>query len=63
MISLEQAEARIIRAWRQRHDYTQEGLAEALGVTAKTVRNWESGRTSPPQFLFSALQSINKGEG
>lgn len=32
---------------RQKVGVTQEALAEALGVTDHTVRNWEKGRAEP----------------
>jgi DNA-binding XRE family transcriptional regulator len=32
---------------RERVDLTQKQIAEALGVTEQTVRNWEHGRVEP----------------
>jgi transcriptional regulator with XRE-family HTH domain len=32
---------------RSEKGWTQQELADALGVTVQTVRNWESGRTHP----------------
>jgi DNA-binding transcriptional regulator YiaG len=34
-----------IRAYRKAHNITQEDLAFRLGVTARTIRYWESGHT------------------
>lgn len=32
---------------REQRGLTQEAVAEALGVTDHTIRNWEKGRTEP----------------
>jgi transcriptional regulator with XRE-family HTH domain len=36
-----------IRRARERKRWTQQQLADALGVNIKTVDNWENSRTSP----------------
>ena len=33
---------------RQAAGLTQCGLAQKLGITPQTLRNWEAGRTEPP---------------
>ena len=38
-----------IKALRKQHSFTQEQLAEALGVTTGAVYKWESGQ-SPVSF-------------
>lgn len=40
---------RIMRAVRVGQGLTQVQVAERLGVTARTVHNWESGRVVPPK--------------
>lgn len=37
---------------RQKAKVTQKQLAEALGVTDHTVRNWEKGREEPRLFIW-----------
>lgn len=37
-----------LRALRTQAGLTQEGLADLLGTTVGTIKNWESGRTEPP---------------
>lgn len=39
-----------------RHRYSQRDVAEVLNVDVRTVRRWESGETSPSDFLCDALQ-------
>lgn len=36
--------------------YNQRELAEALGVTARTLRRWEVGETEPPPYLADAIR-------
>ena len=36
-----------IRTFRKERSLTQEGLAEALGVTAGAVYKWEAGLSTP----------------
>ena len=36
-----------IRKLRWERDMTQDALAEALGITAKAVSQWENGKTFP----------------
>lgn len=36
-----------IAAWRTYRGYTQLALARKVGVTDKTVRGWEAGRSVP----------------
>ncbi|KAM3092673.1 helix-turn-helix transcriptional regulator [Phormidesmis sp. 146-35] len=37
---------------RKRAGVTQKALADALGVTDHTVRNWEKGREEPRLFIW-----------
>ena len=41
-----------IRAYRKKHDLTQEELAERLGVTYQSVSRWENGATYPDLELL-----------
>ena len=38
--------------------YNQREIAEALGVTTRTLRRWEAKETEPPQFLADALHQL-----
>ena len=47
-----------IRAFRKARSLTQEGLAEALGVTAGAVYKWEAGLSTPDIDLIVALADL-----
>ena len=47
-----------IRTLRRSNGYTQEALAEKLGVTAQTVSKWESGTTFPDISMVIPLASV-----
>ena len=43
-----------IRAARVNYGYTQEAMAQKLGVSTRTYLNWENGLTVPkPMFLYA----------
>jgi len=44
-----------IRKLRRERDMTQDALAEALGITAKAVSQWENGKTQPDLSLIQPL--------
>lgn len=44
--------------WRVGHDYLQRELAEVLGVSARTVLNWEEGHTRLPGYVPLALKGL-----
>ena len=48
---------RQIKALRQSRGVTQEGLAEALGVTAQSVSKWERDAAAPDIQLLPALSA------
>ena len=39
--------ARELKRWRERKFLTQQGLADALGVSLTAVQRWEMGHTTP----------------
>jgi DNA-binding transcriptional regulator YiaG len=47
-----------IKAYRKKCTVTQAGLAERLGVSRRTVEEWEAGRNPPPLMLTFALQGL-----
>lgn len=52
-----------LRAWRARMGYTQTQAAQALGVSLRTVKAWESGFAAPPAFLELACAALAAGLG
>lgn len=50
-----------IRAIRQQHNLTAEGLAEVLGVNCKTVNNWEQAIAIPVGPALILLQALRDG--
>lgn len=52
------------RFWRARHvaRLTQPQAAELLGVSLRTVRNWESGRTRIPYAAYKLMRVLRGGE-
>lgn len=47
-----------IKALRKQHSFTQEQLAEALGVTVGAVYKWESGQSVPEVKLIMELADL-----
>ncbi len=45
-------------ALRKQNGYTQEQLAEQLGVSRQAVSRWESGETTPEMSLLAKLSKI-----
>ncbi|MEL6260473.1 MAG: helix-turn-helix transcriptional regulator [Cyanobacteria bacterium J06626_6] len=41
----------IVEVLRKKADLTQEGLAQALGITDHTYRNWIKGRSEPTMSI------------
>lgn len=50
-------------AARKRLGWTQEQLAEALGVTSRTVSAWERGENSPPPSVRFQLAELERENG
>ena len=47
-----------VRALRKQHSFTQEQLAEALGVTVGAVYRWESGQSLPEVKLLVEMADL-----
>lgn len=45
-------------AHRRRHDLTQEQLAAELGISVRTLRDWEQGRRQPQGPARALLQRV-----
>jgi DNA-binding transcriptional regulator YiaG len=47
-----------LKGWRERNGYSQQKLADALGVFQVTVARWETGVRKIPSFLRLALRCM-----
>lgn len=56
LVSLDHALGQRIRSAREARGWSQEQLAEALGVAKRTIGNWERGR--PPKQHIGALENL-----
>lgn len=45
---------------RRRMKLSQAEFGELLGVTSKTVQNWELGKTEPVQAVFERLKVLEQ---
>lgn len=45
-----------IKHWRLENGLTQQDAAVKLGITVKTIWNWENGITSPPPYIERLLK-------
>lgn len=53
-----------LKAWREKHRYTQVMLANALNVHPMTVSKWETGVNKEiPPFLPLALETLERRGG
>ncbi len=51
-----------IKAFRRSAGLTQSGLASKLGITKKTVAEWEQGRQEPSARRYVQLAKMAEGE-
>ena len=49
-----------LKAWRLKHDLTQQELAWLLGVRHSTISRWENGKHSIPNYLFFLLSCLEE---
>lgn len=47
--------ANALVAWRERNDYTPKQAAEMLGVSSRSLENWEQERAMPQGFGLKAM--------
>ena len=50
--------AKALVAWRERNNYTQKDAAELLGVSRRSLENWEQERAMPQGFGLKAMLKI-----
>ena len=50
-----------ILLFRKRNGFTQEELAEKLGISAQAISKWENGHTLPETAVLHTLPDIDKG--
>lgn len=47
--------ARTLKSWRERKGFTQQDAAKKLGISVRTLQNWEIARNMPRGFGLNAL--------
>ena len=52
-----------IKALRKAVGLTQKGFAYYFGISCRTIEKWESGRTSPPDYLLILMEYKLRKEG
>ena len=53
--------AKTLVAWRDQNNYTQRTAAEMLGVSKRSLENWEQERAMPQGFGLKAMLVIIQG--
>ena len=52
-----------IQEWRQRLGMSQRQFSGFFGIPLGTLRNWEQGVNSPPEYVFSMLLTSIRRNG
>ncbi len=60
MCMVRRMNGKTLKEKRSELDFTQEQLANELGVTANTVARWERDEMKIPPFLHLALETIER---
>lgn len=50
--------AKTLVAWREQNDYTQQEAADRLGVSRRSLENWEQERAMPQGFGLKAMLKL-----
>ncbi|MBQ3944289.1 MAG: helix-turn-helix transcriptional regulator [Alphaproteobacteria bacterium] len=50
--------SRYLTEFRKKNQYTQEALAQEIGVSEKTISSWETGRTQPDVESLKTLSAL-----
>jgi len=53
--------ARKLREWRDENDFTQQEAADRLGVSRRSLENWEQKRAMPQGFGLAAMLEVIQG--
>ena len=53
--------AKTLVTWRERNNYTQRTAAEMLGVSKRSLENWEQERAMPQGFGLKAMLRFIEG--
>ena len=53
--------AKTLVTWRERNNYTQRTAAEMLGVSRRSLENWEQERAMPQGFGLKAMLRLIDG--
>jgi DNA-binding transcriptional regulator YiaG len=52
--------AQLLREWRARNEYSQSDAAKVLGVSKRSLENWEQQRAMPQGFGLKAMLEVIK---
>ena len=50
--------ARMLQEWRERRGYSQRDAANALGISKRTLENWEQARATPRGYAIQMLLKL-----
>ncbi len=50
--------ARALQEWRERKDFSQRDAADYLGISKRTLENWEQARATPRGYAVVALMKL-----
>ena len=50
--------ARALQEWRERKGFSQRDAAEHLGISKRTLENWEQARATPRGYAVVALMKL-----
>jgi len=50
--------ARMLQEWRARKGHSQRGAANALGISKRTLENWEQERATPRGYAIQMLLKL-----
>ena len=52
---------RTLQHWRAKNGFTQQGAAAHLGVSVRTLQNWEIARNMPQSYGLKAILQVISG--
>jgi transcriptional regulator with XRE-family HTH domain len=50
--------AKTLAAWRKENGYTQQEAADKLGISRRSLENWEQERAMPQGFGLAAMLNV-----